>query len=127
MRDDGFRRNDEIAVLIGAVNRGLQRLLEIGNEIPRISAENLVPSLAAKHHLDMARSKLGDHVLRKRPRPRDRRVEVIDNLLDVVSKVFCCDFNLLEVNPALPASDLGIRALIVAWKLRELAMEAYSP
>src|SRR4051812_5383696 len=126
MRDDGFRRDNEIAVLIRAVDRSLQRLLEIRNEIACISAENLISTLTAKDYLDLARSKLGDHVLRKRPRPCHRRVEVIDDLLDIIPKILCRDLNLLEVDPALTAGDLRIRTLIVAWKLREFAMETYS-
>src|SRR2546423_1906518 len=116
MRDNGFRCDDEIAVLMSAVNRRLQRLFEIGDKIARISAKNFVSTLTSKHHLDMARGKLRHHELRKRTGAGDRRVEVIDDFVYVIAKVFCRDLNLLELYPALATDDLGIRALVIARK-----------
>ena len=87
MRDDRFGRDDEIAIPVGAVDRGLDALLEIGDQIARIAAEDLVAALPAEHDLDVLRRQLRDHELRKRAGTGDRMVEVIDHLLDMVAEV----------------------------------------
>ena len=58
IRYDRLDRHDEIAVLVGAVERSLDALLEIGKQIAGIAAEYLVAALAAEHHLQMARGQM---------------------------------------------------------------------
>ena len=66
----------------GPVDRALDALLEVGDQVARVAAEDLVAALAAEDHLDLLGRGLGDHVLRERPGARRRVVHVVGDVLD---------------------------------------------
>ena len=51
VRDDRLVGDDEVAVAHRAVDRRLDALLEVGDQVARVAAEDLVAALAAEDHL----------------------------------------------------------------------------
>ena len=64
----------------GPVDRGLDALLEVRDQVAGVAAEDLVAALAAEDHLAVPAGLLGDHELRERSRAGDREVEVVDDV-----------------------------------------------
>ena len=96
-RDDRLVRDDEVAVARGAVDGGLDALLEVGDQIARVAAEDLVAALPAEHDLDVLGRELRDHVLRDRARPGDGEVEVVDHVREDRADVLGRDRDLVQV------------------------------
>src|SRR2546422_627297 len=80
--NDRLVRDDELAGVHRALDRPLDALLEIGNQVAGIAAKDLVATLPSKQDLAMLAGQPGDHELRERPWARHRIVEVINDLLD---------------------------------------------
>ena len=73
--------------------------------------------------LQCAGGRLRDHVLRERPRPGGRLVEVVDDRLDRADEVVDADVDLVQLEAARSASDAGVAALVELRVLGELAGE----
>ena len=85
--NDRFVGNNIVAVIDRAVDRGLDALFKISDQIARVAAENFVSTLPAQNDLPMFGCELRNHVLRKRSWPGNRIVEVIDDLANIVDEV----------------------------------------
>ena len=122
--NDRLDRHDKIAVLVGAVERRLDALLEIGEQITRIAAKRLVTALAAKHDFQMFGSQARDHELRKGARPRHRKIEVIDDIGDVVAEMPRGNVDRVQIRTGLVYGCLCESALVIAGVVGEPAVKA---
>ena len=105
--DDRLVRDDEVAVVRGALDRGLDALLEVGDQVSGVAAEDLVSALSAEHHLDVLRGELRDHVLRERARAGDGIIEVVDEIGQVRADVLGRDRDLEQLELATRSRDHG--------------------
>ena len=72
VRDDRLVGDDEVARVHRPVDRALDALLEVGDQVAGIAAEDLVAALPAEHDLPVAAGELRDDVLRERAGPGHR-------------------------------------------------------
>ena len=119
VRDDRLVRDHEAAAVHRAVDRRLDALLEVGDQVARVAAEDLVAALAAENDLGLACGGLGDHVLRERAGAGRRVVEVVDDALDRTEEVIHADVDHTEVQVALVGDRARVATLVVALVLRE--------
>src|SRR5205085_11277538 len=105
--DDGLVRDDEVAGVHRAVDRRLDALLEIGDEIPGVPPEDLVAALPAEQDLAVAAREPGHHELRERARPGHGIVEVIDNLPNRATEALAGDSDLVGLKAPRPGQAPG--------------------
>src|SRR5262249_54501722 len=91
IRNDRLVRHDVTPGIRRSIDPPFDALLEIGNQTPRVPAENLVAPLPAQHDLHVIAHHLRDHVLRKRSGSRDWLVEMINHLANIRDEVFLAD------------------------------------
>src|SRR5262249_9765077 len=121
-RLDGY---DEVAAFVGAFERCLDALLEIREQIARVSAENFIAPLAAENYFKVLCRKLRHHKLWERARPRHWKIEVINYIGNVVAEVTCSDVDRIQPRAYPIDSCLGKIALVIAAELGKAAMEAF--
>ena len=112
-----------MAVLVGSVDRGLDALLEIGDQVARIAAEYLIAALPTEHDLHVLAGKLRNHVLRKRARAGNRNIQMPDDVVNVIAKVGSRDVHQMKGGAGLPRCQRGISGLVVAGIVGETAMK----
>jgi hypothetical protein len=96
VRDDRFVGHDERSPVGRSVDRRPDALFEIGEQVPRVPAEDLVSALAAEHDLALRRSRARDDELRERPRSGYWVVEVIEDPADLIGELVRSDRGLAQ-------------------------------
>src|SRR5205823_773057 len=106
-----------------SINRRLDALLKVGNQIPHIAAENLIAALPAKHHLPISAGKLRHHILWKRSRPGYRVIEMVNDLAYILPKVLWSDVHFVQIEVARFRQVASISAFIISLIDAEFAGE----
>src|SRR6266542_2112478 len=106
------------------VDRSLDALLEVGDQISRVAAEDLIASLATENNLELATGQPRYHVLRDGTRSCRREIEVVDHCLKVSNKVVLLDLD-LEQRESLSLGDkTGVPTLVVGVTFGEPASKS---
>ena len=106
--NDRLVGDNKIPGLQRAVDSAADALFEVGQQIAHIAAENLITALAAEHDLAMLRRQLRNMILRKRPGPGHRIVEMIDHLANRVDEIAGANGYLVQVHATVLGNRFGI-------------------
>ena len=113
VRNNRLVRDDEVPVVHRAVDGGFDALLEVRDQIARITAEDLVSALTPQDHFPVSSYQLGNHVLRECSRPGGRIVHVVSDALHVRDEVFGRDRQHLERESAVIGQPSCVGRLVV--------------
>src|SRR5262249_52669998 len=123
--DDRFISHDEVAGMHRAVDRGLDALLEVGDEVAGIATQDFIATLAAQHDLAPRSRQAGDHELGKGTWAGNRLVEVINDTANVLHEVASCQIDFMKGKMTVPSHFASIAAFIVLGADAELARKTF--
>ena len=115
-----------LGLFIRLEDGALERLFQVRNQIPGITPEDLVTTLASKTNLDVAGRAPSHHVLREQSWARTRLVHVVYELGEQVDEFVFRGDNLERLRPAGVRHLPRIRRLVEFRALAEGARETLS-